>query len=98
MLAFAHQTLQLLNFFGAEGDDVFFHALIFCRSCSTPATGHFRASDTWLVTWRCAIEEGDVHVFDAEQGAFVPASVASHSGTGPYQPYVGHGGQIISDV
>jgi carbonic anhydrase len=44
------------------------------------------------------IEEGDVHVFDAEQGAFVPASVASHSGTGPYQPYVEHDGQIILDV
>jgi len=48
--------------------------------------------------WHCVIEEGEVHVFDAEQGKFVPASVASHSGTGPYQPYVEHDGQIISDL
>ena len=47
--------------------------------------------------WHYVIEEGDVHVFDAEKGKFVPASVASHSGTGPYQPYVEHDGQIISD-
>ena len=50
MLAFAHQALQLLNFIGSEGDDLFFHALILCRSCSTPATGNFRSTDTWLVT------------------------------------------------
>jgi len=31
-------------------------------------------------------EEGEVHVFDVQQGDFVPASVASNSGTGPYQP------------
>jgi carbonic anhydrase len=48
--------------------------------------------------WHYVIEEGEVHVFDAKQGAFVPASVASHSGTGPYQPYVEHDGQIISDL
>lgn len=47
--------------------------------------------------WHYVIEEGEVHVFDAKQGAFVPASVASHSGTGPYQPYVEHDGQVISD-
>ncbi len=47
--------------------------------------------------WHYVIEDGEVHVFDAEQGAFVPASVASHSGTGPYQPYVEHDGQILSD-
>jgi carbonic anhydrase len=47
--------------------------------------------------WHYVIEEGEVHVFDAEQGAFVPASLASHSGTGPYQPYVEHDGQILSD-
>ena len=43
------------------------------------------------------IEQGEIHVFDARQGDFVPASVASHSGTGPYQPYVEHDGQILSD-
>lgn len=48
--------------------------------------------------WHYVIEDGEVHVFDVEQGAFVPASVASHSGTGPYQPYVEHDGQIISDL
>ena len=48
--------------------------------------------------WHYVIEEGEVHVFDAEQGAFVPASVASHSGTGPYQPYVEHDGQVIGGL
>lgn len=47
--------------------------------------------------WHYVIEDGEVHVFDAEQGAFVAASVASHSGTGPYQPYVEHDGQILTD-
>lgn len=46
--------------------------------------------------WHYVIEDGEVHVFDAEQGSFVPASLASHSGTGPYQPYVEHDGQVIS--
>jgi carbonic anhydrase len=48
--------------------------------------------------WHYVIEDGEVHVFDAEQGAFVPSSVASHSGTGPYQPYVEHDGQVIEGV
>jgi carbonic anhydrase len=48
--------------------------------------------------WHCVIEDGEVHVFDAEQGAFVPSSVAVHSGTGPYQPYVEHDGQVIEGV
>ncbi len=47
--------------------------------------------------WHYVIEEGEVHVFDAEQGDFVPASVASHSGTGPYLNYVEHDGQILCD-
>jgi carbonic anhydrase len=47
--------------------------------------------------WYYVIEEGDVHVFDAEQGDFIPSSVASNSGTGPYQPYVEHDGQVIAD-
>lgn len=38
--------------------------------------------------WHYVIEDGEVHVFDAQQGDFVAASVASNSGTGPYQPYV----------
>lgn len=47
--------------------------------------------------WHYVIEDGEVHVFDAAQGDFVAASVASTSGTGPYQPYVEHDGQIICD-
>jgi carbonic anhydrase len=34
--------------------------------------------------WHYVIEEGEVHVFDVQSGTFVPASTASHSGTGPY--------------
>jgi len=47
--------------------------------------------------WHYVIEEGDVHVFDAQQGDFVAASLASHSGTGPYAPYVEHDGQVVVD-
>ncbi len=45
--------------------------------------------------WHYVIEDGEIHVFDVKQGAFVPASVSSHSGTGPYLQYVEHDGQII---
>jgi carbonic anhydrase len=41
--------------------------------------------------WHYVIEEGEIHVFDAQEGGFLPASVASHSGTGPYQPYIEEG-------
>jgi carbonic anhydrase len=34
--------------------------------------------------WHYVIEEGEVHVFDVRTGQFVPASAATHSGTGPY--------------
>lgn len=34
--------------------------------------------------WHYVIEDGEVHVFDVKSGEFVPASTASHSGTGPY--------------
>jgi carbonic anhydrase len=47
--------------------------------------------------WHYVIEDGEVHVFDVKQGDFVPASVASNSGTGPYQPYVEHDGQVFTD-
>ena len=30
--------------------------------------------------WHYVIEDGDVHVFDAQRGEFIPASIASHSG------------------
>jgi carbonic anhydrase len=38
--------------------------------------------------WHYVIEDGEIHVFDVQTGAFVPASVAEHSGTGPYTPFV----------
>ena len=34
--------------------------------------------------WHYVIEDGEVHVFDVKSGQFVPASSATHSGTGPY--------------
>ena len=33
--------------------------------------------------WHYVIEAGQVHVFDAQQGAFLPAAEAGHSGHGP---------------
>ncbi len=39
--------------------------------------------------WHYVIEDGEVHVFDVASGGFVPASTASHSGTGPYQEVEG---------
>ena len=47
--------------------------------------------------WHYVIEEGEIHVFDAQSGGFVAASVSDHSGTGPYQPYVEHDGQILTE-
>jgi carbonic anhydrase len=37
--------------------------------------------------WHYVIEDGEVHVFDVRSGAFVAASQAEHSGTGPYLPH-----------
>lgn len=34
--------------------------------------------------WHYVIEDGEVHVFDVQQGHFVPASKSEHGGTGPY--------------
>lgn len=34
--------------------------------------------------WHWVIEDGEVHVFDVRSGNFVPASVALHSGDGPF--------------
>jgi carbonic anhydrase len=45
--------------------------------------------------WHYVIEDGEIHVFDAEQGDFVAASVASNAGTGPYPHFVEHDGQIV---
>lgn len=34
--------------------------------------------------WHYVMEEGEVHVFDAASGGFLPASRCGHSGTGPF--------------
>jgi carbonic anhydrase len=47
--------------------------------------------------WHYVIEDGEIHVFDAEQARFVPASLASNAGTGPYRQYVEHDGQILDE-
>ena len=47
--------------------------------------------------WHYVIEDGEIHIFDAQKGGFIPASLASNCGTGPYSPYVEHDGQVISD-
>ncbi len=44
--------------------------------------------------WHYVIEDGEIHVFDAQQGDFLPASLASNPGTGPYREFVEHDGQI----
>lgn len=44
------------------------------------------ANQMTLHGWHYVIEDGEVHVFDVKSGSFIPASMASHSGTGPYQP------------
>jgi len=46
--------------------------------------------------WHYVIEEGEIHIFDVQKGSFVPASSASNSGTGPYQPYVENEGRVFS--
>ena len=59
-----------------------------------------RAVEAGMLTlhgWHYVIEDGEIHIFDAQQGGFIPASLASNCGTGPYQPYVEHDGQLISD-
>lgn len=43
------------------------------------------ADQITLHGWHYVIEEGEVYVFDVKSGEFVPASTASHCGTGPYQ-------------
>ncbi|WP_439535722.1 carbonic anhydrase [Methyloversatilis sp.] len=50
---------------------------------------HVDAGGLALHGWHYVIEEGEVHVFDAHQGAFVPASSSEHSGTGPFLPFAG---------
>ena len=47
-----------------------------------------QAGNLTLHGWHYVIEDGDVHVFDAQRGGFVPVSQAQNSGTGPYPAYV----------
>ena len=56
-----------------------------------------QAGQVSLHGWHYVIEDGEVHVYDVQQGGFVAASSALHSGTGPYHPYVEHDGQILAD-
>jgi carbonic anhydrase len=48
--------------------------------------------------WHYVIEDGEVHVFDVKSGAFVPASDAEHSGTGPYQDAADEDSAIFNEV
>jgi carbonic anhydrase len=45
------------------------------------------AGEMTLHGWHYVIEDGEVHVFDVRSGGFVAASLAEHSGTGPYLLY-----------
>jgi carbonic anhydrase len=54
------------------------------------------AGNLTLHGWHYVIEDGEIHIFDVQEGQFVPASKATSSGTGPYQPYVENDGQIFS--
>ncbi len=44
------------------------------------------AGDLHLHGWHYVIEDGQIHVFDAQLGRFVPASQAGHSGNEPILP------------
>jgi carbonic anhydrase len=46
--------------------------------------------------WHYVIEDGEIHVFDAQEGDFVPASLADNAGTGPYVPYVEDDGALLA--
>ena len=48
------------------------------------------AGELTLHGWHYVIEDGDVHVFDAQHGKFIPASIASHIGAGPYDGAIKH--------
>ena len=49
--------------------------------------------------WHYVIEDGEVHVFDVRSGAFVPASSAEHSGTGPFDSApVDDGSSLFNEI
>jgi len=47
--------------------------------------------------WHYVIEDGEIHVFDAQKGGFLAAADSAHAGTGPYRQYVEHDGQVLCD-
>lgn len=51
------------------------------------------AGELTLHGWHYVIEDGDVHVFDAQRGSFIPASVATHISAGPYGGAIPHPSQ-----
>jgi carbonic anhydrase len=61
-----------------------------------------RALQAWLKLAQEALlpvqssKDGEIHVFDVQLARFVPASIASNSGTGPYQAYLEHDGQELA--
>ncbi len=48
--------------------------------------------------WHYVIEDGEVHVFDVRSGSFIPASAASHSGTGPYRDDAGDPDVLFNEI
>jgi len=49
--------------------------------------------------WHYVIEDGEVHVFDVRSGSFLPASIAVHSGTGPFESApVDDGSSIFNEI
>jgi carbonic anhydrase len=55
------------------------------------------AGELTLHGWHYVIEDGEIHVFDVQQARSCRPRYHCHSGTGPYQPYVEHDGQILTD-
>jgi carbonic anhydrase len=48
--------------------------------------------------WHYVIEDGEVHVFDVRSGSFIPASTASHSGTGPFREEAEEPGAVFNEI
>jgi carbonic anhydrase len=48
--------------------------------------------------WHYVIEDGEVHVFDVRSGSFIPASAASHSGTGPYGDMANEPQELFNEI
>ena len=60
-----------------------------------------RVCQAQLHGWHCVIEDGEVPVFDVRSGRFVTASVAEHSGDGPFDTgpvYSGGADDALHDI